>query len=326
MAPKPTLRATCFINCFNYRSYVAEAVESALAQTRPFDQILVVDDGSTDGSLDFLQQQFGREPLVQLHGKENGGQLSSFNFALPLVTGDILFFLDADDRYRPPYLETALDCYARSEADFLIVGLENFGADDRRYASIAGERDLGYSVLTTLLAGTWIGGPTSCLSMKTSLAKRVLPYPFEKQWRIQADNVLVYGSSLLGAHKYRLGEPLVERRVHGSNLFYGRDSNALKSMRLMLEKNRLFAWYTQKAGYDLADLPRLLPWEYRTLERPSLKEYRRYLRLAWNSPLSLVMRAKQFAALTRHTLRPSPTRSSKSIAPQKFSARGRAAA
>lgn len=320
------MRATCFINCFNYRSYVGEAVRSALAQTRPFDQILVVDDGSSDGSLAALEQDFKGEPLVHLVGKQNGGQLSCFNFAIPRVAGDILFFLDADDRYCPTYLETALRCYERTETDFLVVGMENFGADDRCYASNIGERDLGYSVLTTLLAGTWIGGPTSCLSMKTSLAKRLLPCPFEKAWPIQADNVLVYGTSLLGARKYRLGQPLVQRRVHAGNLFYGRNSTPLKSMRLMIEKNRLFAWYVQLAGYNLADLPRLLPWEFRTLAQPSYKEYRRYVRLTWNSQLSLISRVKQIISLTRHALRPGRSRAIESTAARKFSPRVKAAA
>jgi glycosyltransferase involved in cell wall biosynthesis len=292
--------ATCLINSFNYRPYVGEAVESALGQSRPFDQILVIDDGSTDGSRQFLEQRFGSTPRVQIIGKENGGQLSCFNAAIPHVTGDVLFFLDADDRFRPSYLATALECYDRACADFLIVGLENFSENQRRTAMKSVDRDWGFSVLSTLLAGTWVGAPTSCLSMRTSLARRILPFPFEPEWRIQADNVLVYGASVLGAHKYELGETLIERRVHGSNLYFGRRMDPRQSMRFELIKNRLIAWYARQAGYDLADLPRLLPREFRTLARPTMREYRRYLRMAWNASLSLTTRVKQTASLTAH--------------------------
>ena len=99
---------TCLINNCNYRPYVAEAVESALGQTQPFDQILVIDDGSTDGSRQLLAEQFDSVARVQIIRKQNGGQLSAFNHAIPHVTGDLVFFLDADDRYRSTYLERAL--------------------------------------------------------------------------------------------------------------------------------------------------------------------------------------------------------------------------
>lgn len=297
------MQATCLINSFNYLPYVGEAVESALRQSRPFDQILVIDDGSSDGSRQFLEQRYASTPRVKIVGKENGGQLSCFNAAIPHVTGDLLFFLDADDRFRPSYLATALECYEQNRTDFLIVGLENFGSNQSRATSRSADRDWGFSVLSTMLAGTWVGAPTSCLSMRTSLARRILPFPFESEWRIQADNVLVYGASVLGAHKYELGEPLIERRVHGSNLYFGRRMDPRQSMRFELIKNRLIAWYARQAGYDLADLPRLLTREFSTIARPTWREYRRYLRMSRHSSLPMTTRIKQTASLTAHLLK-----------------------
>jgi glycosyltransferase involved in cell wall biosynthesis len=281
---------------------VCEAVESALNQTTPFEQILVVDDGSTDGSLQLLERKFGRDSRVQIFCKPNGGQLSSFNFAIPRVTGDVLFFLDADDRFRPSYCEKAFELYARSGADFVIAGLENFGPGIIGTKPAPRERDLGFSVLTTMFAGTWIGAPTSCISMRTALARQILPYPFEAEWRIRADNILVYAASILGARKYQLGGVHVDRRVHGANLYYGRSEDRAAQMRSALSLNRLNTWYTTHAGYGLEDLPRLLPREFRTLERPTLKEYRRYLRLSLTSRQTIVRRAKQFLSLSAHML------------------------
>src|SRR5262245_40334734 len=113
------LRTSCLINNYNYAQYVTEAVDSALAQTCPFDEIIVVDDGSTDGSVELLKCRYGDESRVHIIYKPNEGQLSAFNTGFLAATGDIAFFLDADDIYEPSYVETVLRLYAkRPELDF----------------------------------------------------------------------------------------------------------------------------------------------------------------------------------------------------------------
>ena len=47
------------VTCYNYRDFVVEAVDSALAQSRPPSQVIVVDDGSKDGSQDLLRERYG---------------------------------------------------------------------------------------------------------------------------------------------------------------------------------------------------------------------------------------------------------------------------
>jgi glycosyltransferase involved in cell wall biosynthesis len=298
-----TLRATCLINSYNYRDYVVEAVRSALQQSRPFDQILVIDDGSTDGSQDLLREQFGVEPRIEIVCKDNGGQLSCFNHAVSLIDGDLLFFLDADDRYRPDYLASALQYYQQKPVDFLIAGIENFGPNSSPARQDEHERDLGFSVLSSLLEKSWVGAPTSGLSMRTSLARRILPYPFEEAWRTKADVVLVYAASILGAHKYSLGRVFVDRRVHEANLYYNVRFDAPTSMRHSLALNRILEWYVQEAGYHVADLTNLLPVEFRTQSRPTFKEYRRYVRMSRRSPLRTVTRAKQIFLHSLHMWR-----------------------
>jgi glycosyltransferase involved in cell wall biosynthesis len=84
---------------YNYARYIAAAVESALAQTVAYEQILVVDDGSTDESRQVLERYRGR---VELLFKPNGGQLSAALAALPRVRCTYVHYLDSDD-YLMPY-------------------------------------------------------------------------------------------------------------------------------------------------------------------------------------------------------------------------------
>src|ERR1051326_244045 len=105
---------TCLVNNYNYARYLPEAVEGALAQTRPLDEIIVVDDGSTDDSLAELRSRYARNAKVQIVAKSNEGQLSCFNEGFARARGDIVFFLDADDVYESNYVADALATYERN--------------------------------------------------------------------------------------------------------------------------------------------------------------------------------------------------------------------
>ena len=96
------MRTSCIVTSYNYGRFVAEAVESILRQTVPMDEIIVVDDGSTDGTPEMLRARYA-DGCIKLIEKRNEGQLSCFNRGFEESTGDLIFFLDADDLYEPPF-------------------------------------------------------------------------------------------------------------------------------------------------------------------------------------------------------------------------------
>lgn len=91
---RPKLVSIIIIN-FNYGNYLRESVTSVLAQTYAPLEVVVVDDGSTDGSLEVLRE-FGAK--IKLISKERGGHVSALNAGVAGSTGDVLFFVDADDQ------------------------------------------------------------------------------------------------------------------------------------------------------------------------------------------------------------------------------------
>lgn len=296
------MRTTCLVNNYNYGQYVVEAVDSALAQTLAFDQIVVVDDGSTDDSLRVLRQRYANERRVEIVAKENGGQLSAFNAGFERATGDLLFFLDADDRYRADYLEQAIELYSTKDVDFAIAGVEAFGPAMTKPRRRFPARDRGYSILATLLSKTYIGGPTSSLSMRRWIASAVLPCPFESDWRTRADDVLVLGSSIAGARKYQMPGTQVDYRVHGENHFSGRRRDVGKKLMHGLAANRLVEWYAKQSGYNVVEVASLLHREFQTIERPTFGEWWHYQTLSWRSRLSLPIRARHFGETMRYYL------------------------
>ena len=218
------------------------------------------------------------------------------------ISGDVVFFLDADDRYRPDYVMRAMSVFERHPTvDFLTVADQQTGPTASPPSSLP-TRDLGLSTLATLLDRKWIGGVTSSLSMRTALAKRILPCALESEWRTRADDVLVFGSSILGAHKYYLGEPLIEYRLHGRNYFAGQHFTAVQQMHYSLAVNQLIAWYARFMGFDTNRLPPLLHREFRTIERPSFREWADYFGLVWRQRTPFSMRIRQSFALTGHAI------------------------
>lgn len=93
------------IPTYNRVDMVRDAIDSALAQThRP--EVVVVDDGSTDGTADFVRLRYAHE--VRLLARENAERGAARNAGAAATDADVLIFLDADDRIRPRHVETVL--------------------------------------------------------------------------------------------------------------------------------------------------------------------------------------------------------------------------
>src|ERR1700730_19009187 len=89
---------------YNYGRFIIEAINSVLAQTCVPEEVVVVDDCSTDDTEEILKQHFSDHPRLRTLRQRNGGQLSALVLGLEHCTGDIVFFLDADDKYEEDHI------------------------------------------------------------------------------------------------------------------------------------------------------------------------------------------------------------------------------
>jgi glycosyltransferase involved in cell wall biosynthesis len=94
-------RVSAVIPTFNRRREVAAAIASAQAQTRPLHEIIVVDDGSTDGTWEALQAlaSAAAAPRIVLHRQANAGPSAARNAGVRLAEGEFIAFLDSDDAW-----------------------------------------------------------------------------------------------------------------------------------------------------------------------------------------------------------------------------------
>lgn len=121
-------RISVIIPCHNDAKYLGEALDSALAQSRPPAEVIVVDDGSTDGSAEVARSYRAR---VRLVSQSNQGISAARNAGLAAATGDIIAFLDADDLWPPRSLEARLERLEAPAAVDCVFGLvEQFLSPD----------------------------------------------------------------------------------------------------------------------------------------------------------------------------------------------------
>lgn len=126
------VRITVVIPCFNAQAFVGEAVASAKAQSRPPEEILVVDDGSSDDSAACAVEA----GATVIRGEGNAGPAASRNLGWQTGLGEVVAFLDADDRWLPEHLEVTTALLERfHDAGVAFSGFREFGERGRIVAA-----------------------------------------------------------------------------------------------------------------------------------------------------------------------------------------------
>ncbi len=118
------------IPCYNAAAFLREAIDSALAQTRPADEIIVVDDASTDGSVEVALSYGDRIKLLRSPNARGTGHGATANRGVMASQGEYIAFLHADDIWRPQHLEKVAGLLDEwTEVGVAFGRMEYFGAN-----------------------------------------------------------------------------------------------------------------------------------------------------------------------------------------------------
>jgi glycosyltransferase involved in cell wall biosynthesis len=118
---KETSLISIIIPAYNCSKTLSRAVRSALRQTYRNIEIIVVDDGSTDGTTELCDTIASEDQRIQVIHKKNGRQASARNAGLRVSKGQYILFLDSDDEYVPNLCETVLKAI-EPNTDFVLYG------------------------------------------------------------------------------------------------------------------------------------------------------------------------------------------------------------
>lgn len=204
------------INNHNYGRYLPEAIESALNQTYPHLEVIVVDDGSTDGSQEIVRA-YEAQGRVRGILKARGGQASAMNAGYAASRGSWVLFLDSDDVLLPQALERAIAQVAPGTMRVswrMEVVDENLRPKGETLPPTGCPCLQGISPPTSSAGGT-PPPPTSGNLFSRSFLEGAMPIP-EEVWPLYADTYLLFLSTLRG-EVVSLEERLTLYRRHGQN-------------------------------------------------------------------------------------------------------------
>lgn len=108
---------------YNAEKYIARSIDTALAQSFPDMELIIVNDGSTDGTQAVLDWYRERYPQVKTFYKENGGQATARNMGIEKAEGNYIAFMDNDDTLRPDMIERLYISIVKNDCDIAMTSV-----------------------------------------------------------------------------------------------------------------------------------------------------------------------------------------------------------
>ncbi|WP_417267480.1 glycosyltransferase family 2 protein [Celeribacter baekdonensis] len=212
---------TCIIPAWNEEALIADAIESVLAQSHPVDELIVVDDGSTDRTAD-IASSYAKVRLIR---QANAGLAGARNAGLYAAQGNYIAFLDADDLWKPEKLALQVPVFAQDPApDLCLCHVEHI--DIRPVTEGRAELNLP--------KGPVPGGLMATLLAPKAVFERV--GAFDTSLRASPDHDWFMRARAAGITEQIRPETLVTRRIHGTNMSLQFDQDKRRSAMALLER------------------------------------------------------------------------------------------
>jgi glycosyltransferase involved in cell wall biosynthesis len=216
------------IPTYNYGQFIAEAIDSVLQQTCPVDEIIIVDDGSTDETRAVVEAFGDRVRYIK---QENAGVCAARNRGVAETSGEVIAFLDADDIWEANKVEKQLAAFVEDpEVALVHCGMREFDSRTGETLRLFLEGGEGWVAKEMAKWEKHIIGPSSTLMVKREV------FDVVGNFDTQLKNGEDWEFCFRVAYKYKIGvvlAPLLNYRNHGIN--------ATKNVAEM-ERSTLIAW------------------------------------------------------------------------------------
>ena len=247
------------IPAFNAEEYIAETLDSVLAQTYRDYEILIIDDGSTDGTRRVLGDY---EKQIRIIQKENGGPASARNVGIQHAQGEYLAFLDSDDLWHPEKLQRQVDLLDSSPRIGLVHTARIYFEDDNPTCETLreiAEEDQAEDAFARLFRRNFIGNST--VMARRECFGEVGPFNEAPEFLGTED----YEMWLRIAHRYPvayIGELLSKYRLRQGQLSSKIEKAYQNEVHVIQQALRIFPDLQKRTDMSVEERLGLLAFEY----------------------------------------------------------------
>ena len=209
------LLVSIIINNYNYERFLPEAIDSAINQTYPHAEVIVVDDCSTDNSRDVIAS-YG-DKIIPVYHKVNGKQAAAFNSGFEKSKGEIIIFLDADDYLLPNAVEKIVSVWKPNLAKVhYCLTVVDSNRKSLGFSYPQGGKPLSSGEVWRFILEK--GGYQSVATSGNALNRKALEevFPISDEYKLTADDYLSMLIPFYG-EVVAINEPLAAYRIHTSN-------------------------------------------------------------------------------------------------------------
>ncbi|MCY4062482.1 MAG: glycosyltransferase [Chloroflexi bacterium] len=227
------------IPTYNRRQFVADAIESCLAQTYGNCEIIVVDDGSSDGTESYLQGRYGDR--VRYVYQDNQGPGIARNRGVDVAVGEIIHFLDADDQLHERKIEIGLEVFRRQpDVSVIYTHYQQVAGDGSTPVSTGPFEGYSDEVYCELLRQTGCRILTSSSMFRSAALRAVGGFADDVKFR-SAEDWDLFLRLALRFRFHGIDEPLVYRRVHSGMISDDKLAGAYGRLKT-IQKARRHGW------------------------------------------------------------------------------------
>ena len=191
---------------YNGERFLREQLDSILKQLSANDEVVVSDDGSTDGTLDIIES-YEDSRIILLHSTQKN-LIFNFENALKRATGDVVFLSDQDDIWFPAKVEICLKHLRKN--DLVFSNLEVFSADPADSRTFYGKQGKKTGIFRNLIKNNYVG---ATMAFNRRVLNRALPFPKDIYMH---DIWLAVTAEIIGKTFY-IENPLIYYRRHDTN-------------------------------------------------------------------------------------------------------------
>lgn len=214
---------------FNGQEFIERQLDSIIEQVTSEDEIIIVDDGSNDRTIDLIKAKYSEQVFLHIN-TSNLGPIKSFEKAISLATGDYIFLCDQDDIWLPNKVQVVIKAFKEQKADIVVHDAQVVDGNLKELSpswNIRNKNKLDQTLLGNIKKNAFTG---CMMAFSQEMVPLILPFPdsiemhdqwialvgmIEKKKIVSIDNILMkyvrHGSNVTAIKSRSLKEQLIGR-------------------------------------------------------------------------------------------------------------------